>query len=90
MRKSENGKNCLLFVYNFTPVERKEFRVGVPYPGKYERILCSDDLEFGGRGILTQKTFTAAKKKWDSRDYSIGFTLPGLSAVVFRFQMSSL
>ena len=39
MRFSPDGKKNLLFVLNFTPVERKAYRVGVPKGGKYKLIL---------------------------------------------------
>lgn len=39
MRFSEDGKKCLLFVLNFTPVVRNSYKVGVPNAGKYKLIL---------------------------------------------------
>ena len=45
IRKSKDGKNNLLFVCNFTPVERKDYRVGVPKRKTYKLILNSEDTD---------------------------------------------
>ena len=41
LRRDETGKKNLLFVINFTPVERPDYRVGVPKRGKYTLLLDS-------------------------------------------------
>lgn len=40
VRISEDKKKNLLFVLNFTPVERDNFRIGVPAKGKYKLVLA--------------------------------------------------
>ena len=48
VRKSKDGKNNMLFVCNFTPVARPDYRVGVPKKKTYKLVLDSDAAEFGG------------------------------------------
>ena len=48
VRKSKDGKNNLLFVISFTPVERDDYRVGVPGRHTYKLVLNSADPQFGG------------------------------------------
>ena len=43
IRISPDGKKNLLFVLNFTPVARKQFRVGVPADCKYRLVLGSHE-----------------------------------------------
>lgn len=43
VRKSKDGKKNLLFVLNFTPVERKNFRIGAPIKGEYRLVLSTDE-----------------------------------------------
>ncbi|MBF1000114.1 MAG: 1,4-alpha-glucan branching protein GlgB, partial [Lachnospiraceae bacterium] len=47
-RKDETGKNRILFILNMTPIEYKDFRVGVPESGTYKLLLDSASTKFGG------------------------------------------
>ena len=85
IRRGSTTKNQLLFVCNFTPVDRDGFIVGVPCPGNYEEILNSDAEEFGGYGRMNAKSIKAAPEPWNGKDYSITMHLPPLSVVVFRY-----
>ncbi len=84
-RKDETGKKNVLFVMNMTPVERPNFRVGVPKKKKYTLLLNSDEKRFGGMGREIPAEINAEKKECDFRDYSICFDLPPLTAAVFTF-----
>ena len=85
-RKEDSGKNSLLFVFNFTPIERPDYRIGVPVKGVYKLLLNSDDKIYGGSGKQQPKEIIAENVKWDHRDYSIPFSLPPYGAAVFLFQ----
>ena len=85
IRKSRDGKNCLLFVCNFTPVDREDFRVGVPVKKSYRLIFHSDDPKFGGSGEEKPLSYKAKKQECDGRDYSIAYPLAGYGVAVFRF-----
>lgn len=85
IRKSRDGKNNLLFVCNFTPVERTDYRVGVPSGGKYRLILNSDESRFGGSGEKRPSVYTAAASECDGRAYSISYRLPAYAVAVFRY-----
>ena len=45
MRISPDGKKNLLFVLNFTPVERDRFRIGVPFKTKYKLVLGDNEAD---------------------------------------------
>ena len=85
IRKSPTGRNNLLFVCNFTPVERKDYRVGVPKRKQYKLILNSADPRFGGDHERSQQVYKAVKKNWDNREFSFGYELPPLSVSVFLY-----
>ena len=84
VRMSKDKKKSLLFVFNFTPIDRPDFRVGVPKKGTYRMILSSDEARFGGHNTEELPSYRAVKKECDNRQFSIAFPLPGLSAAVFR------
>lgn len=85
IRKSKDGKNNLLFVCNFTPVERKDYRVGVPKHKTYKLILNSEDAEFGGSGKACPVSYKAVQQECDGRPYSFAYPLPGFGVAVFRY-----
>ncbi len=78
------GKENLLFVCNFTGVDRNDYKVGVPMPGKYELILDSLGSEFDGHDDILP-VMDAEKSESDKREYSLSFRLKGFEAVIFKF-----
>jgi 1,4-alpha-glucan branching enzyme len=50
LRKSKSGQGIVVGIFNFTPVVRQNYRLGVPRPGRYEVLLNSDAELFGGSG----------------------------------------
>ncbi len=85
VRKSKDGKNNLLFVCNFTPMERADYRVGVPKRKAYKLILNSDDEQFGGSGQERPLSYRAVKKECDGKMYSFAYPLTPYGVAVFRF-----
>lgn len=85
IRHSKDGKKNLLFVCNFTPVERPEYRVGVPKRKQYKLVLNSNEKKYGGKGTNAPSVYKAEKKECDGRDYSIGYDLPPYAVAVFEF-----
>ncbi len=85
VRKSKDGQNNLLFVINFTPVERLEYRVGVPKKKTYKLILNSEDKKFGGEDEDRPTSYKAEKSPCDGREYSFAYPLPAYGVAVFKF-----
>ncbi|RHP30698.1 1,4-alpha-glucan branching protein GlgB [Lachnotalea sp. AF33-28] len=83
IRKSKNGKNNLLFICNFTPVARPNYRVGVPRRGKYTLLL--DETRGLHEKSDPKDVYTAQKRDCDGKQYSIAYPLPGYGTAVFKF-----
>ena len=82
---SESRRRNLLFVLNMTPVERKDYCVGVPKKKKYNLVLNSCEKRFGGNGETVPASITAKEEPCDNRPYRITFDLPAYGALVFAF-----
>ena len=82
IRRDETGKKNLLFVINFTPVERADYRVGVPKKGKYTLIL---DEKHGAYKTGEMKSYTVEKSECDGQPFSLAYPLPAYGTAVFRF-----
>lgn len=83
IRKSKNGKNNLLFICNFTPVARPNYRVGVPKKGKYTLLL--DETRGLHEKSDPKDVYAAQKRDCDGKQYSIAYPLPGYGTAVFKF-----
>ena len=85
IRHSKDNKKNLLFVLNFTPMERSDYRVGVPRKKQYKLILNSDDVQYGGKGEKRPLIYKAEKQECDGRPYSFAYPLPPYGVAVFEF-----
>ena len=85
MRFSKNNRRNLLFVCNFTPMEREDYRVGVPRRKQYKLVLDSDAAEFGGSGQEKPLIYKAEKSECDGFPYSFAYKLPPYGVAVFEF-----
>ena len=84
IRKSVDGKKKLLFIFNFTPIKRENYSVGVPGRKKAKLILNSDDKRFAGFGNELPEAVTPVKDTCDYRPYKLTLTLPPFSAQVYE------
>ena len=83
IRRDETKKKNLLFICNFTPMDRMDYRVGVPKRGNYTLLL---DNEHGlyEKGD-TPKVYRSYKGECDGQPYSFAYPLPAYGTAVFRF-----
>ena len=84
LRRIDRDGNELIFAFNFTPVVRENYRMGVPYAGVYEEIFNSDSVEFGGAGTVNGGKIRSQNVDCDWLEESIEFNLPALGGCVFR------
>ena len=85
IRKSKDGKNNLLFVINFTPMARDDYRVGVPKKKTYKLILNSEDAQFNATDVERDESYKAVKSECDGRPYSFAYPLAPYGVAVFKF-----
>jgi len=84
LRKGADPADQTLFVCNFTPVPRQNYRVGVPTNGRWREMLNSDAPLYGGSGQGNSGGVTATPLPVHGRPYSLSLTLPPLAVVVFK------
>jgi 1,4-alpha-glucan branching enzyme len=83
-RCGRSSDDDIIAVFNFTPVPRHSYRVGVPRGGYWAELLNSDAVEYGGSGMGNMGGVEAVPVEWHGRPYSITVTLPPLSATFFK------
>lgn len=85
MRRSKDQKKNLLFVCNFTPMARPDYRVGVPRGKQYKLLINSDEQKYGGTGKERPQVYKAVKQECDGKPYSFGYDLPPYGVAIFEF-----
>ena len=83
VRRGKKKTDEIVVICNFTPVEYKDYIVGVPRSGTYASVLTSDSLEFGGSGRKI-KPISAKKKGQNSMPYTITLDIPPMSAIYLK------
>jgi 1,4-alpha-glucan branching enzyme len=89
LRRAKSHDDFTVFVCNFTPVPRSNYRTGVPELGFYKEILNSDSSLYGGSNMGNAGGVYADNVRKHHRPYSIKLTLPPLSVLIFKLQKES-
>ncbi|MDI1472866.1 1,4-alpha-glucan (glycogen) branching enzyme, GH-13-type [Thermodesulfovibrio sp. N1] len=84
IRKSQDKKDFLIFVFNLTPVPRFNYRIGVPEEGFYKELLNSDSYIYGGSNLGNNGGVWSQNYSFHGRPYSIELTLPPLAVLVLK------
>ena len=84
-RHSKENKKNLLFVCNFTPMARPDYRVGVPRRKQYKLLINSDEKKYGGSGQERPQIYKAQNQECDGKPYSFGYDLPPYGVAIFEF-----
>ncbi len=82
VRQNEGRK--LIFVLNFTPQTRENYRIGVPEAGAWTERLNSDAAVYGGSDVGNSDTVHAEALTHHGRDASLSLILPPLGVLVLE------
>jgi len=84
LRLGGEGAPPVLAVFNFTPVPRFNYRVGVPRGGYWREMLNGDAPIYGGSGLGNYGGADAVPMPYEEYSHSLTLTLPPLAAVFFK------
>jgi 1,4-alpha-glucan branching enzyme len=84
LRRGRGSDGQVLFVCNFTPVVRENYRVGVPREGSWREILNSDAPLYGGSGQGNYGGLSTIPLPIHGRPYTLNMRLPPLGVVAFQ------
>ena len=82
LRKSKDGTQLVACAFNFTPVPRENYRIGVPKAGFYREAINSDAELYGGSNVGNRGGVHSEPVSWMGRANSIPMALPPLAGVV--------
>ena len=74
----------VLVILNLTPVCRENFSIGVPFSGIWKECFNSDELSFGGKGIVNREELLSSPGMFHGQEQYITLHLGGLSALYLK------
>jgi 1,4-alpha-glucan branching enzyme len=84
LRKGKKTEELLVVICNFTGVNYPVYRIGVPKSGEYREIFNSDQIEYGGTGLVNKKTVLAEDEPFHGQPYSLNLTIPPFGFQIIR------
>jgi 1,4-alpha-glucan branching enzyme len=76
--------DLLVAIVNFTPVPRRDYRVGVPAAGSYTELLNSDADVYGGSNIGNQGRIDTQPIASHGHEHSFSLTVPPLGFLLLK------
>lgn len=84
LRRGAANDNDQIVICNFTPVQRDNYRIGVPYAGTFVEKLNSSAKKYGGDDILnTGERHSEEGKQWEWENY-ITINIPPFATLIFE------
>ena len=84
VRRGTSDDDLIFAIFNFTPVARFDYRVGVPRGGQWTEILNTDSDRYAGGGMGNLGSVRSEPVPKHDQDHSLSLTLPGLTALYFK------
>jgi 1,4-alpha-glucan branching enzyme len=84
VRYARDRRDFTVMLFNFTPVPRAEYRIGVPEPGFYAELLNSDAGDYGGGNVGNAGGVTTEPVAAHGFEQSLRLTVPPLGALLLK------
>ena len=85
----KDGDECVIVIFNFTPIIRSNYKIGVPRAGRYSELMNSDSQYYCGSNIGNGMSLHTTQEPWMNRPHSLMLTLPPLAGIVLKWQEPS-
>jgi len=84
LRFGRNRRETLVLVFNFTPVPRANYRIGVPDAGRYLELLNSDSDVYGGSNAGNAGGVDSEPMPAHGFEQSIRLMIPPLGCLILK------
>ena len=85
IRKNPQNNETLMFISNFTPVERQDYECGAPYAGTWQEVINSDAHIYGGLNRGNQGKIQQLGYGRDRQPHALRLYLPPLTTLVLKY-----
>ncbi|SDZ28824.1 1,4-alpha-glucan branching protein GlgB [Herbiconiux ginsengi] len=76
--------NPIAILMNFSGQPVGPYRVGLPFGGRWDELINTDAVEYGGSGVGNYGSVEAEYVPWSGRPASVELTLPPLAALYLK------
>ena len=83
-RRADGAGQSVVAVFNFTPVPREGYRLGVDREGDWIELFNSDATLYGGSGMGNLGHAATEPIAWHERAHSLSLIVPPLAALMLR------
>ena len=83
-RRMDEKGNEIVVLCNFAPVTRENYRIGVPAATSYDEIFNTDDVRFGGSGVVNKGAIRVKNVADHAYKQSITLTVPPLATIFLK------
>jgi 1,4-alpha-glucan branching enzyme len=83
-RHGLDASDDLTILINCTPETHEHFRIGVVHNSAYQEIFNSDNVDFGGSGLINTKIMISEEIPCHGQPYSITLSIPPLGGVILK------
>jgi 1,4-alpha-glucan branching enzyme len=84
VRRAKDPKDAVIMVFNFTPVPRRDYRIGVREPGFYAELLNSDSAAYGGTDAGNSGGVESEPTPSHGFEHSIRLLVPPLGCLLLK------
>ena len=84
VRLGEQAADQVVALFNFTPVPRTRYRIGVPLGTAWCEVLNTDSAFYGGSNLGNGKPLLPDNQPWMGFDHSFEVILPPLGAIFLK------
>ena len=84
LRKTKIDNEYIIGIFNFSGIEKRGYKVGVPENKIYYILLNSDDKKYGGTGLTKRKRYSATKGQWNQREQHIEIDIQANSVIFLK------
>jgi len=84
IRRGKMPEDIVVAVFNFTPVPRHNYQIGIPGAGWWAEVLNSDAPLYGGSGMGNMGGVEAVPVSMHGHSHSVTLTLPPLGALFLK------
>ena len=88
IRRGRDTDDELIFVFNFTPVVRYRYRIGIDKAGTWVEVFNSDARIYGGSDVGNGGKVESRPGLWSNRPHSLSLTLPPLGVLVLKRELT--
>ncbi len=86
IRRARSSNEFLVIVSNFTPIPRKNYRIGVPQSGNYQEVFNSDSAAYWGSNVGNDGGQAADSISMHGHPQSLSLIVPPLATIMLKLK----